>query len=115
MVHGIPEGGPLRYGAEATCNVGGRSDGSEMRAAAVTREIEIGNAHTHTHKWRRNVNKGGGDGDVDLSPPTKRLLIRPKTSWEGAQGSLISKLRMIPQPLVCDGSSNYLVEASGID
>jgi hypothetical protein len=31
MVHGIPEGGPLRYGAAATCDVGGHSDGNEMR------------------------------------------------------------------------------------
>lgn len=75
MVHGIPEGGPLRYGAAATCNVGGHSVGSEMRAA-VRREMEIGN----THKWRRNVKKGGGDCDVDLSSPTKGLLIRPKSS-----------------------------------
>lgn len=67
MVHGIPVGGPLRYGAAATCNVGGHG---------VRREIEIGN----THKWRRNVKKGGGDGDVDLSSPTKGLLIRPKSS-----------------------------------
>jgi hypothetical protein len=44
--------------------------------AAVRREIEIGN----THKWRRNVKKGGGDCDVDLSSPTKGLLIRPKSS-----------------------------------
>jgi hypothetical protein len=47
MVHGIPVRGPLRYGAAATCNVGGHSDGSEMRAA-VRREMEIGNTHTHT-------------------------------------------------------------------
>jgi hypothetical protein len=51
-----------------------------MRAAAVTREMEIGNTHTHKHKWRRNMNRGGGDGYVDLSPPTKELLIRPNTS-----------------------------------
>ena len=65
----------MRYGAAATCNVGGHSVGSEMRAA-VRREMEIGN----THKWRRNMKKGGGDCDVDLSPPTKRLLIRRKSS-----------------------------------
>lgn len=58
MVHGIPEGGPLRYGAEATCNVGGRSDGSEMRAAAVTREIEIGNTHTQVEEEREQGWRG---------------------------------------------------------
>jgi hypothetical protein len=43
---------------------------------AVRSEMEVGN----THKWRRNVKKGGGDCDVDLSSPTKGLLIRPKSS-----------------------------------
>lgn len=83
-----------RRGAFATtCNVGGHSDGSRM-SAAVTREMEIGN----THKWWRNMKKGGGDVDVDLSPPTKRILIRPKSSWEGAQGSLISSLEWYHNP-----------------